>query len=102
MTDLGDDYTPAEARINRIFDRLDKRIRSVIMGKADETVKGVTEQLSKASAEIDAEVQKLRDAGVSDENLAGLTDVAQRLDDRTPDAPGDTDSNPDGATDSSE
>jgi hypothetical protein len=108
VTSLGDEYTPSEARINRIFDRLDQRIRSIIMGKADETVQGVTEQLNKASAEIAAEVQKLQDAGVSDESLSGLRDVAQRLDDRTADtppveeSPGDTGTNPDGVTDSSE
>lgn len=57
------------------------------MGSADDAVKGVTDQLTKASAEIQAEVQKLQDAGVSEESLAGLKGVAQSLDDRNPDAP---------------
>jgi len=56
------------------------------MTSADDAVKGVTEQLNKAAAEIDTEVQKLKDAGVSAESLAGLESVSQRLDDRNPDA----------------
>lgn len=77
------------------------------MGAADDAVKGVTDQLTKASSEIQAEVQKLQDAGVSEKNLAGLKSVAQSLDDRNPDAaptdaPGDTGTNTDGVTDTSE
>jgi Skp family chaperone for outer membrane proteins len=87
VTELGAPYSEAEGTINRIFDRLDTRIRSIIMGSADDAVKGVTDQLTKASAEIQAEVQKLQDAGVSEESLAGLKGVAQSLDDRNPDAP---------------
>lgn len=85
VSNLGDDYTPTEARLNRIFDRLETNIRSIIMGSADDAVKGATEQLNKAAAEIDAEVQKLQDAGVSEESLAGLKSVSQSLDDRNPD-----------------
>lgn len=86
MSNLGDEYTPAEARVNRIFDRLNSRIGAIIMGAAEDAVEGVTEQLTKASGEIQAEVAKLQEAGVSDEALAGLKNVAQSLDDRTPDA----------------
>jgi F0F1-type ATP synthase membrane subunit b/b' len=107
VSDLGDEYTESEARVSRIFDRLNQRIGAIIMGAADDAVKGVTDQLTKASAEIQAEVQKLQDAGVSDDALAGLKDVAQSLDDRTPDAaptdaPGDAGTNVDTATDTSE
>jgi hypothetical protein len=72
VSDLGDEYTESEARVSRIFDRLNQRIGAIIMGAADDAVKGVTDQLTKASAEIQAEVQKLQDAGVSDDALAGL------------------------------
>lgn len=55
------------------------------MGAADDAVQGVTEQLAKASGEIDAEVAKLEEAGVSTESLEGLKGIAQALDDRNPD-----------------
>ena len=87
VTNLGDNYTPTEARVNRIFDRLISRIVGIIMGAAEDAVRGVTDQLNKAKGEIDAEVAKLQEAGVSDEALAGLKAVSQSLDDRNPDAP---------------
>lgn len=85
------------------------------MTSADKAVQDVTAQLTKAKGEIDAEVAKLQDAGVSPESLAGLQAVSQSLDDANPDAapapaatdsPGDVATNdtsgtPDGATDTS-
>lgn len=82
---LGEEYTESEARINRIHHRLSSRIGAIIMSAADDAVQDVTAQLTKASGEIDAEVTKLTEAGVSPESLAGLQGIAQRLDDRTPD-----------------
>jgi hypothetical protein len=85
VSNLGDEYTPSEARVGRIFDRLNSRIGAIIMGAADDAVRGVTEQLNKAKGEIDAEVTKLQESGVSDEALQGLKDVSQSLDDLNPD-----------------
>jgi hypothetical protein len=81
VTNLGDEYTPSEARINRIFNRLSSRIGDIIMTAADEAVQAVTAQLTKAKAEIDAEVTKLAEAGVSADSLAGLQAISQSLDD---------------------
>ncbi len=85
MTNLGDDYTPSEARINRVFDRLTSRLGAIIMSAADDAVQAVTAQLSKAKGEIDAEVTKLTEAGVSADSLAGLQAISQGLDDLNPD-----------------
>jgi F0F1-type ATP synthase membrane subunit b/b' len=89
VSDLGDEYTESEARVSRIFDRLNQRIGAIIMGAADKAVRDSTAQLQKAKAEIDAEVSKLQESGVSDEALAGLKSVSQSLDDVNPDAPAD-------------
>lgn len=51
------------------------------MTAADQVVKDATAQLTKAKSEIDAEVAKLQDAGVSPESLAGLQAISQSLDD---------------------
>lgn len=85
MSNLGDDYTPAEARVNRIFERLSSRIGAIIMSAADDAVQAVTSQLTKAKGEIDAEIATLTEAGVSPESLAGLTAISQSLDDLNPD-----------------
>lgn len=55
------------------------------MTAADEVVGRVVAQLTKAKGEIDAEMDKLRAAGVSEENLAGLQAISQSLDDVNPD-----------------
>jgi hypothetical protein len=112
VSELGDEYTESEVRVSRIFDRLNQRIGAIIMGAADKAVRDSTAQLQKAKAEIDAEVSKLQESGVSDEALAGLKSVSQSLDDVNPDpapadeAPGDAGTNdggnPDGETDTSE
>lgn len=121
VTNLGDPYSPEEARINRIQHRLKSQIIGAIMSAADDAVKKSTAQLNKAAGEIDAEVAKLKEQGVSDESLAGLAAISQSLDDRNADAPSgeepsgeqpsnteepnaepQTGGNPDGVTDTSE
>lgn len=57
------------------------------MTAADEAVQAATAQLVKAKAEIDAEVAKLAEAGVSAESLAGLQAISQSLDDLNADEP---------------
>lgn len=124
VTDLGAEWTPSEARTNRIFDRLEIRIRSIIMGAADDAVKGAVEQLNKARAEVLAQDASQEADRVSPETVASLKQAAQAFDDLNPDAPAgggeespgdvgtggdsggdtgtDTGGNPDGETDSSE
>lgn len=107
VPNFGDPYTPAEERTNRIFDRLETRIRSIIMGAADDAVKNAVEQLNKARAEVQAQDASQDANTVSPETVQSLKDVAQSFDDLNPDAapptdaPGDTGTggNPDTATD---
>jgi hypothetical protein len=87
VPNLGDPYTPAESRVSRVFDRLNSRIGAIIMTAADDAVQAATAQLVKAKGEIDAEVAKLQEAGVSPESLAGLQAISQSLDDLNADAP---------------
>lgn len=72
------------------------------MSAADDAVKGVTDQLVKAKAEIDAVIADLESQAVSPETLQRLRDVSQSLDDENPDAqptpepsPGDVEPAPD-------
>lgn len=87
MSDLGADYTPAEARINRIFDRLNQRIGAIIMTSADGAFNKVGDQLGKAKGEIDGVLAELRDQGVRPETLQRLQGLSQALDDVVPDQP---------------
>jgi hypothetical protein len=87
VANLGDPYSPEEARVLRIFTRLESRIGAIIMTAADEAVQAVTAQLTKAKAELDAQVDALAEAGVSAESLAGLQAISQSLDDVNPDPP---------------
>lgn len=87
MTNLGDDYTPAEARIIRIFDRLNSRIRGIIMSSAEQAAEGVVDQLGKAKGEIDGVISDLQNQSVTPETIAKLEGISQALDDVVPDAP---------------
>jgi hypothetical protein len=103
VTDLGADYTPAEARINRIFDRLNSRIGAIIMSSAEAAASAAADQLVKAKTEIDAVLAELQDQAVSDATVARLQSLSQSFDDLNPDAPvGGEEPPPDGATDTSE
>lgn len=85
MTNLGDAYTPAEATIARIFDRLNSRIRGIIMSSAEQAAEGVVDQLGKAKGEIDGVVADLRNQSVTPETIAKLEGISQALDDVVPD-----------------
>lgn len=85
VPNLGDEYSPEEARTIRIFDRLETRIRSIIMGAADDAVKGAVEQLNKARAEVLAQDASQDANAVSAETIQSLKDVAQSFDDLNPD-----------------
>jgi hypothetical protein len=85
MSDLGAPYTAAEARINRIFDRLNQRIGAIIMTSADEAANKVGDQLNKAKGEIDGVIAELQDQGVRPETLQRLQGLSQALDDVVPD-----------------
>lgn len=87
MSDLGADYTPAEARMIRIFDRLSQRIGAIIMTSADDTVNKVSDQLNKAKGEIDQVIADLQGQGVQPATLERLQSLSQALDDVVPDAP---------------
>jgi ElaB/YqjD/DUF883 family membrane-anchored ribosome-binding protein len=87
VTDLGADYTPAEARINRIFDRLNSRIGAIIMSSAEAAASAAADQLVKAKTEIDAVLAELQDQAVSDATVARLQALSQSFDDVVPDAP---------------
>lgn len=115
MTALGDDYTPTEARLNRIFDRLTSRITEIIVTSAENQAKDISAQLAKAKSEIDGLVSSLEGSSVDQATLDQLKATSQALDDIVPDQvdqpptdqPGDTATNetggvPDGVTDSSE
>ena len=86
MANLGDEYTPAEARINRIFDRLNSRIGAIIMSSAEQAASGVADQLAKAKGEIDGVIAELQDQSVSDSTIQRLQNLSQALDDVVPDA----------------
>lgn len=85
VTNLGDPYTEAELRTTRIFDRLETRIRSIIMSQADDAVKAAVEQLNKARGEVLAQDVSQEDRAVSPETLQSLRDAAQAFDDLNPD-----------------
>jgi hypothetical protein len=87
MSDLGRDYTPAEARMNRIFDRLNQRIGAIIMTSAEDAVNKVSDQLGKAKGEIDQVIADLQGQGVRPETLQRLEGLSQALDDVVPDQP---------------
>jgi len=87
MHSLGDEYTPAEARMIRIFDRLRQRIGEIIMTSADNTVNQVNDQLAKAKGEIDSLLASESAKAVSQENLDKLQSISQALDDIVPDQP---------------
>ena len=109
MSDLGDPYTPAEERLNRIFDRLNSRIGAIIMTSAENQAAAISAQLGKAKSEIDGLVASLEGSAVSQETLDQLKATSQALDDIVPDqvvepepaTPDDT-GNVDTATDTSE
>lgn len=85
MTNLGDAYTPAEATIARIFDRLNSRIRRIIMTSAEQAAEGVVDQLGKAKGEIDGVISDLQNQSVTPETIAKLEGISQALDDVVPD-----------------
>jgi hypothetical protein len=87
VTNLGDEYTEAEATTNRIFDRLESRIRSIIMSSAEQAASGVADQLGKAKGEIDGVIADLQDQAVSDATVERLQNLSQALDDVVPDQP---------------
>lgn len=87
MTSLGDEYTPAEARTNRIFDRLNQRIGAIIMTSAENAANDVQQQLGKAKTEIDGLIASLQDSAVSSATLDQLKATSQALDDIVPDQP---------------
>lgn len=87
MTNLGDEYTPAEARTNRVFTRLTSSIRRIIMTSADEAANAVADQLGKAKSEIDGVISDLQGQSVKPETLQRLQGLSQALDDVVPDAP---------------
>jgi hypothetical protein len=87
VTNLGDEYTPYELRVGRIFDRLESRIRSIIMTSAEQAAEGVVTQLGKAKGEIDGVITELEGQAVSAETIGRLQGISQALDDVVPDAP---------------
>jgi hypothetical protein len=87
VADLGSEYTPSEATLNRIFDRLESRIRSIIVTSADSAANAVGDQLEKAKAEIDAVIAELQDQSVTDATIERLQRISQSFDDENPDAP---------------
>lgn len=87
VPNLGDDYTPAEARINRIFDRFQSRIRSIIMTSAESAASAAADQFGKAKVEIDGVIAELQDQSVSDATIQRLQNLSQAFDDVVPDAP---------------
>jgi TRAP-type C4-dicarboxylate transport system substrate-binding protein len=87
VTDLGDEYTPAEARTHRVFDRLQQRMRTIMTSAADDAANAVADQLVKAKAEIDAVIAELESQSVRPETLQRLQGISQSLDDENPDAP---------------
>jgi uncharacterized protein YpuA (DUF1002 family) len=87
MSDLGREYTPAEARMIRIFDRLHQRIGAIIMTSAEDAVNKVSDQLGKAKGEIDQVIADLQGQGVQPATLERLQSLSQALDDVVPDQP---------------
>ena len=94
MSDLGDEYTPSEARTIRIFDRLKTRIGAIIMTSAEDAVTKSADQLDKAYGEVSAQndelkavIEELRKQAVSPELVTRLEGVSQKFDDLNPDAP---------------
>lgn len=87
MSELGDPYTPAEARTIRIFDRLNQRLGVIIMSAADDALVAVADQLGKAKVEIDAIVAELEAQSVEPATVARLQALSQSLDDVVPDVP---------------
>lgn len=87
MTNLGDQYTPAEATLNRIFDRLTSRTRRIIMSSAEQAATAAADQFAKAKVEIDGVIGELQDQSVSDATIERLQGLSEAFDAVVPDAP---------------
>ena len=85
VSNLGDEWTPAEAQLRRIFDRLNSRIEGIIMTSAENQAKDVQAQLDKAKNEIDGLVSSLQGSAVDQATLDQLKATSQALDDIVPD-----------------
>jgi len=85
VSNLGDEYTPAEARLRRIFDRLTSRIEGIIIMAAEDQAKAIGDQLNKAKGEIDNLVSSLQGSAVDQATLDQLQATSQALDDIVPD-----------------
>lgn len=91
---FGDPYTPQEETINRIFDRFNQKIRSIIMTAADDAVNAAADQADKARGEVTAQVSELQavidelnEQSVKPATLDRLKAATQALDDLNPDQP---------------
>ena len=85
VSNLGDEYTPAEAQLRRIFDRLTSRIEGIIIMAAEDQAKAIGDQLNKAKGEIDNLVSSLQGSAVDQATLDQLQATSQALDDIVPD-----------------
>lgn len=94
MSELGAEYTPAEARIDRIFDRLKTQIGAIIMTSAESAASAAADKLDKGYgevvnqvAELNAVIEELRDQSVDDATINRLQAVADKFDALNPDQP---------------
>ena len=85
VSNLGDEWTPAEAQLRRIFDRLTSRIEGIIIMAAEDQAKAIGDQLNKAKGEIDNLVSSLQGSAVDQATLDQLQATSQALDDIVPD-----------------
>jgi hypothetical protein len=94
VADLGAEYTPAEATLNRIFDRFESNVRRIIMSSAETAATGAADQFAKAKGEIDGVITELQDQSVSDATIQRLQNLSQAFDDVVPDAPAEPEPTP--------